>query len=176
MKYGVENAVSFRVVCWWALFAVIFLGGCRTQKDVQRGETTNRVYERNEQIKDVTRLEVRGVETSERSGFEINKSYIRVTEFDTTGAIRSISEAWGDRQRSDMATEERTARAVSMNEKEQDVAERDSSSTIINETVHSKADSRPIQGSEWGWVIITGAVILVSCILIIAKRRKRFKL
>jgi hypothetical protein len=49
--------------------------------------------------------------------------------------------------------------------------ERDSSSVVVKEKSHTQADSRPVQGFEWVWVIV-GLVIAVAAILFIRQKVK----
>lgn len=155
-----------------ALLCSACFGGCRSKKDVQKNSETIGRYERIERVVDTTRTVGTEELKADRRGSEIDQSYIRVTEFDSTGTVRRIQETWRDRQRSDVATEERNTRTVSVVGESKEVIESDTSSTIVSEVVKVDTDSRPVQGIEWMWVVLSGALIVAVILYIIYNRVK----
>ncbi|MDD4778822.1 MAG: hypothetical protein PHV53_11120 [Fermentimonas sp.] len=155
---------------------IIILGvgfsGCRASKTIQRDQTIQTNTEKFESINESVNSEAVTAESSDRSGSEVNQSYTRITEFDSAGTVRRVQETWRDRQRIDLVTEERTVRTVSVAEKNQQITIRDTTSTVTNEVVEVKTDSRPIQGFEWFWTVLSGVLILAVIIYIIYNRRK----
>ncbi|MDD4778833.1 MAG: hypothetical protein PHV53_11175, partial [Fermentimonas sp.] len=139
---------------------------------IQKHETSRTDYQRIETVKDSIRVSTGTIESSERSGSEVDQSFIRITEFDSTGTVRRIQETWRDRQRIDLVAEERSGRTVSVKNTDQQITIRDTTSTITNEVKEVNTDSRPIQGLEWFWVVLSGVLVLTVIIYIIYNRIK----
>lgn len=169
MKDGIKNVFSFHIVCWGALFTVIFFGGCRAKKEIQRREEITTEAERIERSVDSVRIKEISERSTEKNESELNQTYTRIIEYDTTGTVRRVQESWRNRQRIDLVAEERIGRTFSVSNSKKEIISRDTSSTIINEMVLETSDDRPVQGAEWLWVILGGAVIVIA-IIIIKKR------
>ena len=104
---------------------------------------------------------------TERSGSESEQVFTRVIEYDTTGRVQRISETWRDRQQGSLVVQERSAQAVSLTGESKEIIERDTTATVMNETVKVNTDSRPVQGVEWIWVILSIALIAAVVLYII---------
>lgn len=156
--------------------SIILLGvgfsGCKSNRVIQKHETSRTDYQRIETVKDSIRVSTGTIESSERSGSEVDQTFTRVTEFDSTGTVRRVQETWRDRQRIDLVTEERSGRTVSVKNTDQQITIRDTTSTITNEVIEVNTDSRPIQGFEWFWVVLSGVLVLAVIIYIIYNRTK----
>lgn len=163
MKHGIIHIIA----C--ALLLGTMLGSCRAKKDFESSETVQRKTERVERHADTVGVVEVEKRRTDRSGSEIDHSYTRVIEFDGSGGIQSVSESWRDRRSSDVVVQERHSELVSVAASEKEVIERDSSSVIIHETKHTTADSRPVQGFEWVWIIVG---VMAAVVLILFFRQK----
>lgn len=160
-----KNGAIYHIISLLLVSFIVF--GCRSTKNIERNEATKTGSLRIERSSDTIRtIEVRN-QRSNRSVSELEQIYSRVTEFDSTGSVRRVSEEWRDRRYSDLADEERDERAVSVAGSEEEVITRDTTSVIVRETIHNKTDSRPIQGADWFWVILSAVLILTVVIYLI---------
>lgn len=150
----------------------ISLGGCRTKKSIQKTQVDTTVVEKVERHSDSTRTEQRTAERIDITRDENERSYTRTTEFDSSGVVRKVSEEWRDRRSADVAVRDNASETISMTGSEKRVEETDSSYTVIQETKHIQSDSRPVQGFEWFWVIVGGAIILSIVIFFIIRKKK----
>ncbi len=174
MRYDIRNIVNRFHLLIGAVFLMCLLSliGCRAKKNTSRHESyvvgSERVERRTDSIRTLEIVE----ERSERSGSEFERQYTRTTEYDIEGAIRRISETWWDRQQGDMASEERTERIVSVEGSDTNITAKDTVSAVAQETTKIDTDSRPIQGVEWIWVILSVVLISAVILYIINNRRK----
>lgn len=174
MKYATKNILNHNslFICAIALLALLSITSCRAKRETSRNESYTVGTERLERRSDSIHTVELSQQRAERSGSEVEQSYTRITEFDTTGTIQRVSETWRDRQLSNLDTEERTGRTVSVTQTEQQIVELDTSYATISETSHTTTDSRPVQGVEWIWVILSVVLIATVIIYIIYNRRK----
>lgn len=167
MKYGFIHIVI------GALLIGSCLVGCRASKNSQRNETSSEVHARTESTLDSTKSEYREVESRNILTDASDEYYLRITEYDVEGAVRRISEKWGNRRLSNVDSQDRQQESVSVTGSESNIVETDSSNTVIEEKVDASIDSRPVQGVEWFWVILGGAIILAIVIFVIIKKNRK---
>lgn len=174
MRYGIRDIFNRVSLFHWAIIFLCLFSfvGCRAKKDSSRHESYALEFERMERRIDSVRTMEVVEQKSERSGSETEQSYTRITEYDTTGSVQRISETWRDRRLSNLVTEERDARTVSVSNSEQQISIKDSADIRISETSHTTTDSRPIQGIEWMWVILSVVLITAVILYIIYNRVK----
>lgn len=174
MRYDFRNIINrfYLLAGVFLLMCLLSLIGCRAKKDSSRHESYVMGSERTERRTDSIRTLEVVEERSERSGSEVERQYTRTTEYDTTGRVQAVSETWRDRRLSNVSSEERDARTVSVAGMSVDIIERDTSTTIISEVVKVDTDSRPIQGAEWFWIILSSILIATVIIYIIYNRIK----
>ena len=166
MRYDFIHIIAITLLC-----SVVF-SSCRAKKDLQRNEETNSRSERVERFVDTTRVTAVEEQRTDKRGSEVERQYTRTTEYDTTGRVQAVSETWRDRRLSNVSSEERDARTVSVAGMSVDIIERDTSTTIISEVVKVDTDSRLIQGAEWFWIILSLILIATVIIYIIYNRIK----
>ena len=174
MKYDIRNIINRFHLLVGAIFLMCLFSliSCRAKKDTSRHESYAVESERIERrIDSIRTLEV-VEERSDRSGSEVEQSFTRVTEFDSTGSIRKVSETWRDRQQGSVASEERTERTLSLEGSKTIITTRDSSTVVKQEKTKTDTDSRPIQGSDWLWVILSVVLITAVILYIIYNRVK----
>lgn len=174
MRYGIRNIFNRFSLFIGAILLMCLLStiGCRAKKDSSRHESYALGSERTERRTDSIRVMEVVEERSERSGSEVEQSFTRVTEFDSTGRVRSIQETWRDRQQGNVASKERTERIVSVEGSETNITAKDTVSVIAQETAKVDTDSRLIQGVEWIWVILSVVLITAVILYIIYNRVK----
>lgn len=161
MRYDLIHIIAIALLCCFAF------NGCRAKKNIEKNETTVERTERVERTVDTTRTMETEEFKTERSGSESEQVFTRVIEYDTTGRVQRISETWRDRQQGSLVVQERSAQAVSLTGESKEIIERDTTATVMNETVKINADSRPVQGVEWIWVILSIALIAAVVLYII---------
>lgn len=161
MRYDLIHIIAIALLCCFAF------NGCRAKKNIEKNETTVESTERVERTVDTTRTMETEEFKTERSGSESEQVFTRVIEYDTTGRVQRISETWRDRQQGSLVVQERSAQAVSLTGESKEIIERDTTATVMNETVKVNTDSRPVQGVEWIWVILSIALIAAVVLYII---------
>ena len=154
-----------------AVLLGIGLNSCRAKKSLQRTEEIATRTEQVERSVDSSRVEQRETDRGENRRSEAERSYVRTTEYDSTGVVRRVSEEWRDRRSADVAVRDNERQTVSITGSESTKTERDSSSTVVKEKSHIQADSRPVQGFEWVWVIV-GLVVAIALILFLKRKVK----
>lgn len=147
---------------------------CRAKKNIERNSEVTERIERTERSVDSIRFAEKQDEKTERIGLTADQWYVKHTEFDSIGRVRSVSETWRNRRHSDMASEERTGRTVSVIVSGNEVIETDTSSIITQEYSNIQTDSRPVQGLEWFWVISSGVLILSIVIYLLFNKNEKW--
>ena len=165
--------MTHHVSIYYIVIAVclgVSLGGCRAKKNVQKTQVDTTVVEKVERYSDSTRTAERTTEHATFTRDDNERSYTRTTEFDSTGVVRRVSEEWRDRRSADVAVRDNESETISITGSEKHVVETDSSSAVLQETKDLQSDSRPVQGAEWLWVIVGGALILSIVIFFIIRK------
>ena len=160
----------FIVACLFGLLLV----ACKSKKHITTDIDTQTGTVRIERVVDTTRTVETATERSDVSGSEVEQSYTRTTEYDTSGVVRRVQEEWRDRQRADVALRDKLQETVSVTGRDALIEVRDSSRTVSNEEKRSDVDTRPVQGIEWLWVII-GLVVVLGIVGLIIYRRLKLK-
>lgn len=174
MRYGIRNIFNRFSLFIGAILLMCLLStiGCRAKKDSSRHESYVMGSERTERRTDSIRVMEVVEERSERSGSEVEQSFTRITEFDSTGSIRKVSETWWDRQSGSVVIQERSSRAVSVATSESNIIRKDTVTAVVQETIKIETDSRLIQGVEWIWVVLSFVLITTVVLYIIFNRKK----
>ena len=157
------------------ILVCVGFNSCRAKKDFERNTQISERTERTERSVDSTRNSENEYWKTERIGLTDDNIYIRTTEFDAEGRIRSISETWRDRRHSDMANEERSKESVSLSGSEKEIIEADTSTVIVNEKTKTTNDSRPVQGFEWFWAVASGILILSLVIYLLINKKNKWQ-
>lgn len=174
MNHDIRNIINRNslLIVVLALLVLLLLTSCRSSKSTSRNGSYAMAVERVERRLDSIRVMESTAERSKHSGQEAERVFTRTTEYDTTGAIRSVQETWRDRQLFNVSTNERAGRIVSVTNSDEQVIQKDTAHAIITETSHIKSDSRPVQGIEWVWVILSVVLIAAVILYIIYNRIK----
>lgn len=148
---------------------ILIISGCRSHKTVTRaGESTH--------TEQITEKAVEQSYNEEQKGSQIHTSekeevveYTKVSVIDSTGNVRTIQETWRQSGRTQLAVRSDSSRNISLSDVVLDKVITNQHDSIYNENVVTKNDSRPIQGSDWVWLVLS--LILVVIIFIYIKRK-----
>lgn len=166
MNHGFYNFVGV------AIIFLLVCSGCRGIRVSSRNQTKTSRTERVERSVESTRSTELEEQRAEHRGSEAERVFTRTTEYDSTGSIQRVSETWRDRRLSNVSAEERTTRVVSIDSTETNIVTHDTTSVIVQEKTSIENDSRPIQGFEWVWVILTLTLLISVAIYILVNRFK----
>jgi hypothetical protein len=75
-----------------------------------------------------------------------------------------------------VAIRDRQGESFSVTGSESKLSESDNSTTEIEKKEDIQADSRPVQGTEWVWVILSIALVLTVVFYFISKKRNKWPL
>jgi len=160
------------IYCAIAVLWIGLLAGCKSQKNISRTVDGQTRTERIESKKDTSRVEEQSQAHHSTQTNEQDNTYVRITEYDSTGTvIRRIQEEWRDVGRSQLSLLDRSGHYISIDGMSSVTLERDSSRSVVTENKEVTSDSRPVQGVEWLWVILGGALVLSVVIFVIIKKK-----
>lgn len=148
------------------LACLLVLPGCKIRREVARVVTDQTRIERTETAVDTSRTVINAKETISSQADESEEIYTRTQHFDSLGNIRTIQETWRAIGRTELALHERSGSYLSLNGMSAVTTERDSSLVTVVEREDHRADSRPVQGIEWIWVIVGGGLFIFIVIAI----------
>lgn len=138
-----------------------FLFSCNVFKKATHETQTNSTTEVKQTKKDSTRITSEAQVDLEAFKKTEENNYIRTVDYDTLGNILRIEEEWRNIGQLELSVFKGSRQYLSL-----------SGSTIIDTLSHSftiisteqtehKSDSRPIQKTEWLWVILGIAAVLI---------------
>lgn len=174
MNHDIRNIINRNslLIGVIAVLVLLLLTSCRSSKSTSQNGSYAMAVERVERRLDSIRIVESTTQRSEHSGSEAERVFSRVTEYDSTGTIRSVQETWRDRQLSNVSANERAGRAVSVANTDEHIFTRDTVHVVVSETSQIKSDSRPVQGYEWFWIILSLVLIVAVILYIISNRIK----
>ena len=152
------------------LASLLVLSGCKVRSEVARVVTDQTRVERTGAAVDTSRTIINAQETISSQADESEEIYTRTQHFDSLGNIRTIQETWRAIGRTELALHERSGSYLSLNGMSAVTTERDSSLVTVVEREDHRADSRPVQGIEWIWVIVGGGLLFLFIIKFVLKR------
>ena len=160
----------FLVTTSLLLSAVFSFTSCKSHKNIS---TENRTSKEVDNISEsiYTQIETRRAGAHLKKEISENiKEYIRTTDFDSTGNIRSVSETWREIGRADMAVRNDSSGAISVINKIDSIINIETAHEVKNEKQDIKTDQRPVQGSEWMWVILGIGVIAAVLVIFLLEK------
>lgn len=162
MKYHVNNLIHLThlAICISVSLCLCF-GGCTSKRNVVRTEKGQSYTEQIETSSDTSRTEETVIDSSKTTVDETVEEYIKTTEYDSTGIVRRVSEEWRERKRNNVSTLHRQEQYVFVNESEKEVVTIDSTTVQTQEAIKTTTDSRPVQGVEWIWIVLSVALVLI---------------
>lgn len=128
--------------------------------------------EKIERSQDTLRLQTTSTSTTTRQLHDLENDYSRIIEFDSLGRVHRVSEAWRDRRSSDLSLQDNRTDRLSLSGSSSEIIKRDSSTATVHETIHVNTDSRPVQGMEWIWVILSIVLVVAVIIHRVIERKK----
>lgn len=159
-------------------FVFLFLGvlaGCNAQKRMSRNAEEQARTERTETKTADSRVKEESQTDISTQTNEQDRTYVRITEYDSTGYVRRIQEEWRDIGRSQLSVLDQSRHHISIDGMTAVTLERDNSRSVVTENVKTSSDSRLVQGIEWLWVIL-GVIITVTIIGYIIVKSKKWPL
>ncbi|GAB6121000.1 hypothetical protein [Dysgonomonas termitidis] len=90
------------------------------------------------------------------------RQYIRTTWYRPDGTIRKVQESGRESERTSMAVSDTGSSAVHVSENKADSTRKIKLKKLETQQLKEFTDSRPVQGSEWGW--FAGAFVLIVVI------------
>ena len=159
-------------------FVFLFLGvlaGCNAQKRMSRNAEEQARTERTETKTADSRVKEESQTDISTQTNEQDRTYVRITEYDSTGYVRRIQEEWRDIGRSQLSVLDQSRHHISIDCMTAVTLERDNSRSVVTENVKTSSDSRLVQGIEWLWVIL-GVIITVTIIGYIIVKSKKWPL
>lgn len=159
-------------------FVFLFLGilaGCNAQKRMSRNAEAQVRTERTETETADSRVKEKSQTDISTQTNEQDRTYVRITEYDSTGYVRRIQEEWRDIGRSQLFVLDQSRHHISIDGMTAVTVERDNSHSVSIENEKTSSDSRPVQGIEWLWVIL-GVIITVTIIGYIIIKSKKWPL
>lgn len=163
MRYDGFHIIML-VVC------VLLFSACKSRKEITRSVTEQKRTEQTETAIDTSHTVVSDKEVISREVGVSEDIYSRTQHFDSLGNIRSIQEVWRRIGRFELALHERSGSYLSLNGMSTVTSDRDSSTMVIYEHENSSADTRPVQGEEWIWLIVGIGLLILLIIKFYLKR------
>lgn len=97
------------------------------------------------------------------------RNYTRTIAFDSSGNVRTVSEAWRETRRGKLGVGEYRGRTLSVKNFKDTTTQVNRSHVVSHEKTTATNDSRPVQGTEWLWVIIGGFAVLAVLVYFILR-------
>lgn len=147
------------------LIILCFLG-CRSNRNVDRTMQEESKVETVESThsKDSSHV-VREFEGS-NTKITNEQQYIRTTQFNSDGSIRSLHEEWRGIESLELADGRGRSSEVSVNEQKTDSAYKRELKKIEFEKLKSFTDTRPVQGFEWLWILLAVSLLGLGAFII----------
>lgn len=155
------NLTHIHIAVCISVFMLLCLDACNSKRNVVRNTSGQSYTERIETSSDTSRTEETVIDSSKTTIDETVEEYIKTTEYDSTGIVRRVSEEWRHRERNNVSTLHRQEQYVFVNESEKEVVTIDSTTVQTQETIKTTTDSRPVQGIEWIWIVLSVALVLI---------------
>lgn len=170
---GLDRIINVPILLGLVVLVSMVFSDCRSSKDMDKHiqESAERKGEVATVRTDSTRTE--RVDSDSTAAIKIINEYIRKILFADDGRISGIQDEWRTIGSAQLSTGTRRSSEVSVNKETKDSTYSDTNNRTEDQTETIVADSRPVQGSEWGWVaLVAGAVIILMCVVLIKEFRK----
>jgi len=165
MKNGFKNKNVFVFVVGCFCLTTI-LGGCKTKRNIVKSENTQVTSKTYAAKTDTSRVITKIVADMEES-VSIHETTDRETiHLDSIGRVRTIVRESVKKETGQRRTDRGQGSVVSITGKSDSTTVMESANVTVDEKIDTKTDSRPVQGSEWIWVIMGIAAVLFVSILL----------
>ena len=170
MKY-VRNIFLFFVFVLCSLLFVLF-SSCKTKRNISRTESSQAAIERVETKRDTSRTIIKTQENLDET-VSISETTDRETiHLDSTGRVRTIIRESVKKETGQRRTDRGQGSVVSITGKSDSITSQETLNATSQEKQDIKTDSRPVQGAEWMWVILSIGTIAAIAILFFIRKVK----
>lgn len=170
MKNGHGRHIFISVLL--CILVIALFSTCRSRKNVVRTESNQARTERVETKTDTSRVITRTVADMEES-VSIQETTDRETiHLDSIGRVRTIVRESVKKETGQRRTDRGQGSVVSITGKSDSITSQETLNATSQEKQDIKTDSRPVQGAEWMWVILSIGTIAAIAILFFLKKVK----
>lgn len=171
MKNGFKNNNVFVFVVGCFCLTTI-LGGCKTKRNIVKSENTQVTSKTYTAKTDTSRVITRTVADMEES-VSIHETTDRETiHLDSIGRVRTIVRESVKKETGQRRTDRGQGSVVSITGKSDSITSQETLNATSQEKQDIKTDSRPVQGAEWMWVILSIGTIAAIAILFFIRKVK----
>ena len=170
MKNGHGRHIFISVLL--CILVIALFSTCRSRKNVVRNESNQARTERVETKTDTSRVITRTVADMEES-VSIQETTDRETiHLDDSGRVRTIVRESVKKETGQRRTDRGQGSVVSITGKSDSITSQETLNATSQEKQDIKTDSRPVQGAEWMWVILSIGTIAAIAILFFIRKVK----
>lgn len=170
MKNGHGRHIFISVLL--CILVIALFSTCRSRKNVVRTESNQARTERVETKTDTSRVVTRTVADMEES-VSIQETTDRETiHLDSIGRVRTIVRESVKKETGQRRTDRGQGSVVSITGKSDSITSQETLNATSQEKQDIKTDSRPVQGAEWMWVILSIGTIAAIAILFFIRKVK----
>lgn len=170
MKNGHGRHIFISVLL--CILVIALFSTCRSRKNVVRNESNQARTERVETKTDTSRVITRTIADMEES-VSIQETTDRETiHLDDSGRVRTIIRESVKKETGQRRTDRGQGSVVSITGKSDSITSQETLNATSQEKQDIKTDSRPVQGAEWMWVILSIGTIAAIAILFFIRKVK----
>jgi len=170
MKNGHGRHIFISVLL--CILVIALFSTCRSRKNVVRTESNQARTERVETKTDTSRVITKTVADLEES-ISVHETTTRKTiDLDTLGRVRRIIEESVSKETGSRRHDRGQESVVSITGKSDSIISQETLNATSQEKQDIKTDSRPVQGAEWMWVILSIGTIAAIAILFFIRKVK----
>jgi len=170
MKNGHSRHIFISVLL--CILVIALFSTCRSRKNVVRTESNQARTERVETKTDTSRVITRTVADMEESVVVQETTDRETIHLDSTGRVRTIVRESVKKETGQRRTDRGQGSVVSITGKSDSITSQETLNATSQEKQDIKTDSRPVQGAEWMWVILSIGTIAAIAILFFLKKVK----
>lgn len=171
MKNGFKNKNVFVFVVGCFCLTTI-LGGCKTKRNIVKSENTQVTSKTYAAKTDTSRVITRTVADMEESVVIQETTDRETIHLDDSGRVRTIVRESVKKETGQRRTDRGQGSVVSITGKSDSITSQETLNATSQEKQDIKTDSRPVQGAEWMWVILSIGTIAAIAILFFLKKVK----
>lgn len=171
MKNGFKNNNVFVFVVGCFCLTTI-LGGCKTKRNIVKSENTQVTSKTYAAKTDTSRVITRTIADMEESVVVQETTDRETIHLDSTGRVRTIVRESISKETGQRRTDRGQGSVVSITGKSDSITSQETLNATSQEKQDIKTDSRPVQGAEWMWVILSIGTIAAIAILFFIRKVK----
>lgn len=170
MKNGHGRHIFISVLL--CILVIALFSTCRSRKNVVRTESNQARTERVETKTDTSRTIIKTQENLDET-VSISETTDRETiHLDDSGRVRTIVRESVKKETGQRRTDRGQGSVVSITGKSDSITSQETLNATSQEKQDIKTDSRPVQGAEWMWVILSIGTIAAIAILFFIRKVK----